>query len=314
MLPFLRRQWFLVALVLVLVGGFCFPEQFRGVAFADRFRRCVVFAVLFLMSLPMETAAVWQAIKRPWPALLASILNFGIVPILAFAVSRAFTGDLAIGVILAGASPCTMASAAVWTRRAGGNDAISILVTIITNSTCFVVTPLWLVTLLGQSVDIALWPMISNLVVLIVLPMTLGQIVRQWKPLGIWATQHKRRISSFAQSGILIMVLIGSTRIGLEFDWRDQLTVPQFIAMCIGMVGLHLVCLFSFRHVAKILRMESADQIAVAIAGSQKTLMIALHIAINYFGGLAMLPMIVYHVGQLVFDTIIADVWVKADD
>jgi sodium/bile acid cotransporter 7 len=48
-------------------------------------------------------------------------------------------------------------------------------------------------------------------------------------------------------------------------------------------------------------------QIAVAIAGSQKTLMVALHIATTYFGGLAVLPAVVFHVGQLAVDTLIAD-------
>ena len=47
--------------------------------------------------------------------------------------------------IVAATAPCTLASAAVWTRRAGGNDAVAILVTFITNATCFLVTPFWLI-------------------------------------------------------------------------------------------------------------------------------------------------------------------------
>ena len=50
-----------------------------------------------------------------------------------------------------------------------------------------------------------------------------------------------------------------------------------------------------------------AQQIAVGIAGSQKTLMVGLDIAITYVGGLAILPMVVYHVAQLLADTVIAD-------
>jgi sodium/bile acid cotransporter 7 len=48
------------------------------------------------------------------------------------------------------------------------------------------------------------------------------------------------------------------------------------------------------------------DQAAVAFAGSQKTLMIGLAIAVE-FGGLAVLPMMAYHVGQLLVDTLLAD-------
>ena len=37
--------------------------------------------------------------------------------------------------------------------------------------------------------------------------------------------------------------------------------------------------------------------------------MVGLSVATEYFGGLAILPMVAYHVGQLVLDTIIADRW-----
>ena len=49
------------------------------------------------------------------------------------------------------------------------------------------------------------------------------------------------------------------------------------------------------------------------MSGSQKTLMVGLYVAINYFGGLTLLPMVFYHVGQLVVDTIIADIWSRYD-
>ncbi|MCA9153063.1 MAG: bile acid:sodium symporter, partial [Planctomycetales bacterium] len=58
---------------------------------------------------------------------------------------------------------------------------------------------------------------------------------------------------------------------------------------------------------ARASRMAREDCIAVAIAGSQKTLMVGLHVAITYYSGLAILPMITYHVGQLFLDTLIAD-------
>jgi len=48
-------------------------------------------------------------------------------------------------------------------------------------------------------------------------------------------------------------------------------------------------------------------QIAVGIAGSQKTLMVGLQTAIDC--GVSVIPMIVYHVAQLVWDTLIAQRW-----
>ena len=66
-------------------------------------------------------------------------------------VAPLLRGDLAVGLLVAAAAPCTLASAAVWTRRAGGNDAVALMVTIGTNLTCFVVTPLWLLVTTGRA-------------------------------------------------------------------------------------------------------------------------------------------------------------------
>ena len=53
--------------------------------------------------------------------------------------------------------------------------------------------------------------------------------------------------------------------------------------------------------------MDRAEWIAVGLAGSQKTLMIGLHIAVTQDLGLAVLPMVAYHAVQLLLDTVVAD-------
>ena len=53
--------------------------------------------------------------------------------------------------------------------------------------------------------------------------------------------------------------------------------------------------------------MNSSRQIAIGLSGSQKTLMVGLQIAIDC--GVSVIPMITYHLGQLLIDTIVADRW-----
>ena len=54
------------------------------------------------------------------------------------------------------------------------------------------------------------------------------------------------------------------------------------------------------------------DSIAVAFAGSQKTLMVGAYVALAV-GPLAILPMVAYHAVQLFVDTLIADRWAQAE-
>jgi sodium/bile acid cotransporter 7 len=76
--------------------------------------------------------------------------------------------------------------------------------------------------------------------------------------------------------------------------------------MIAAVVVVHLTLLFIGLGSARLLGMGHADSAAVAIAGSQKTLMVGIYVALE-FGPLAILPMIAYHSAQLLLDTIIAD-------
>ncbi|MBC8355784.1 MAG: bile acid:sodium symporter [Planctomycetes bacterium] len=316
MKQFLIQRWFLVALVAVLATGICLAGQLQPLtAFAlpgtsIPLRSAIVATVLFLMAFPLEASAMWQAMRRPWPPLLAVAVNFGLLPLFAWGISFGLNADLAGGLLVAAATPCTLASASVWTRRAGGNDAVSILVTITTNLMCFIVTPLWLLAMTGERVsspELSLEKMALKLGLLVVLPMTAAQLFRLHKPLAIWATREKRMLSVLAQCGLLLMVMFGAIRTGIGFSdpTQTQSSIFDLLAMLAAVCLVHTVMLFVGVFLAKMARFSREDQIAVAFAGSQKTLMVGLLMAISL--QVSILPMVTYHVSQLFIDTLIAD-------
>lgn len=313
---FLKKQWFLTALAAVLAGGLAFAPSLEPMATSNRLRNGILVIVMFLMALPLETSAVIRTIRQPWAALVGSTINMGLMPLLAWAASLMLRGELAAGVSVAAAAPCTLASAAVWTRRAGGNDATALLVTLITNGTCFVLMPLWLVLTTQTQTQLEVGPMVYKLALLVVLPMVVAQLTRVSSTVATMATSSRNVLATCSQIGILMMVLIGAVNCGLiltRTDWRNSVTPSDFLMMTAMMIGLHLTTLFAAFGTARAIGFERADQIAVAIAGSQKTLMVGLYVGIHYFGGLVILPMVVYHVVQLFLDTLIADRWAAAD-
>lgn len=307
----LIRQWFLFGLVLVLAVGFSAPDRFAELAGAVRIRNSIVAVVLFVTAFPLEISAMWQALRRPWAAMIAILLNFGLLPLIAWAVAPLLQGDLAVGLLVAAAAPCTLASAAVWTRRAGGNESVAILVTVITNLLCFVITPLWLVLTTGRAdVEIALGPMITKLGLLVVLPMVVAQALRQFAALGAWATSQKMTLSVIAQLGILSIVFMGAVKCGLrlsEAEWQGQLRGWDVVMMLASVLAIHALVLALGHVIGGGAGLARGDRIAVGFAGSQKTLMVGLHVALTYYTGLTILPMVAYHVGQLLVDTVVAD-------
>jgi solute carrier family 10 (sodium/bile acid cotransporter), member 7 len=152
---FLIHRWFLISLAVVLLVGMAFHSALEPLSEIRAFRNGVVATVLFLMALPLEARAVWQSLRRPLAPLLGVTVNLLLLPIFAWFVSLGLSPTWAVGLYVAAATPCTLASAAVWTRRAGGNESVAILVTIITNLSCFVVTPLWLWILTGHRLETA---------------------------------------------------------------------------------------------------------------------------------------------------------------
>ncbi|MEX0614190.1 MAG: bile acid:sodium symporter [Pirellulales bacterium] len=311
MLAFLRHRWFLMALLAVLVAGIAWPHAMRPIARwlpAD----LIVALVTFIMALPLQTSLLWRAVRRPGPAWLAAGLNSGVAPPLGWLVSRMLPAELATGVILASSVPCTLATAAVWTRRAGGNDAVAFLVTMITNLACFVVVPAWLLLLIGIRADVDFRGVVLGLILLVVVPIVCAQALRQWRPIGSWTTRHVTALSTAAQLGVLLMVFVGAVGSGERLAGLDSgsLVSPGNIAMMIAaVVTVHVVLLAMGFGLARLLRLARADAIAVAFSGSQKTLMVGAYLALAV-GPLAILPMVAYHAAQLVVDTLIAD-WLR---
>ena len=305
----LRRRWFLILLAATLLIGMVWAQELGGLA-NDLPREWIIGSVLLAMALPLQMDAMWATLRRPAPALLAVSINSLIVPLLAWIASLLLEGDLALGMIIAAAVPCTLASAAVWTRLAGGNDAISLLVTMITNLSCFLVTPALIYFFTGRSdSDVQFTDMASKLFVLIVLPIVVAQLLRSVPRIGHWATGNKLVLSTYAQVGLLTIVFAGAVNCGLRIAELENQLAPiagQIALMLVLAAVVHTVAWWVGFKTAEQFGMDRGEQLAVAFAGSQKTLMVGLAIALQ-FGGLTVLPMLAYHIEQLLIDTLLAD-------
>ncbi|MCA9206796.1 MAG: bile acid:sodium symporter [Planctomycetales bacterium] len=310
MKQFFIRRWFLICLAVVLVAGMTLYEPLAPLASNRRLRESLVAAVLFVMALPLEASAMWRSLRRPWAPMLAVTVNYGLLPALTWLVALFVSDGVAAGLYIAAATPCTLASASVWTRRAGGNDAAAILVTILTNVSCFVVTPLWLLALTGKQVSsetLDVRAMIVKLLWLVVLPMAAAQLLRVAAPVRRWATARKTPLGVSAQCGVLTMVLFGAIQSGQRLFGADSASIPvrELAEMVVAVAVIHTTMFWVGFGLAKMLWLRREDQIAVAFAGSQKTLMVGLQVGMEL--GFTILPMVTYHVFQLLIDTIFAD-------
>lgn len=307
----ISRQWFLLALVVCLAVGFGLPDLLRPLAQIGLLRSLLTASVLFLMGLTLDAQSVSRAVRRPMPSLLGIGLNTLLVPLLALPAVWLLSTKLGGGVVVASLVPCTLASAAVWTRKAGGDDGVAMVISVVTNLSCFLVAPLGLWLILGRITEVSAVDQITNLALLVVLPMVAGQVLRRML-LAQWAADHRVQLATLAQLGILVMVAFGSVASADHIAERAGGGMSSGVAIEIVAAGtlviaVHCVTLAIGVAAARALGATAAEQIAVGLAGSQKTLMVGLQIALDC--GVSVLPMIIYHVGQLMLDTVVAQRW-----
>lgn len=273
--------------------------------------RPVTVILLILSSLGLESRRLWETLRRPWPPLLAIAVTFGLAPPAAYFCGLFFLPEeYRIGLIVAGCVPCTLASATIWTRLAGGNEAVSLMVTMFTNSFVFLFTAGWLAFLTGQEVAFDPWTMFIDLLLVVALPILAGQVARQIGPMGKWVGHYKRHISVVCR--LLILIIIAKSAASAEQmlveQGRSLLTDLQLVFVFASCVGVHLVLLGVGYWTGKRL-FSIEDAVAIAFAGSQKTLPVGVFLIADYYSSapLAIVPMLFFHIGQLVVDTYVAE-------
>ncbi len=265
MMAFLQKRWFLVALALLiplgLIGGMqsqapsgppTNAEQTssetkpsdvevpvkEGVLARLKFSQIITAVVLLLMAFSLDTHHLKAAVRSPGPVLWASLVNYGGIPLLAWGLSGLQQiRDFQIGLMIAGTVPCTLAAASVWTRKARGNDAVSLMVTLLTNTICFLATPFWLNLTLGHGVTLNTVDMIFRLLFVVLLPTLAGQGLRQIPRLGQFAARRKTPIGVVAQiadfgAGV-------SSRISRGQTTRRRRTASQLGGSLLSLGQLH---------------------------------------------------------------------------
>ena len=308
----LKKQWFLIALWLVVAGAALAPGILKPLADFIK-SQIIVILVMFLMSVTLDLGQIVAALKQPGKVALGVVLGYVLVPLFGWLAAFLFwprSPDFSVGTIIMAAMPCTLASATIWTRLAGGNDAISLLCTVVSNSLSFAVTPFLLLLTLGHSATPDPVKMLSKLFLTIVLPVVVGQGVRAVATWRTLVTERKATLSILSQLLILSIVLSGLTKASLiiresaaGFAWLD------FGLLILAVGAVHGLALVGCWIVSGAFRLPRPDRLALLFAGSQKTLPAGLYVADVFFPAyhLATLPILLYHSLQLIMDSWVAN-------
>ena len=140
----------------------------------------LLIVVMFGMGLILKTDDFALLIKRPKEIIIGALVQFTVMPLLAFCLIKFFNLDtaLSVGIILVGTCPGGTASNVI-TYFAKGDIALSVCMTSVNTLLAPILTPLITYCLLKTTLNFDITGMFLSLVNIILLPIILGFIINK---------------------------------------------------------------------------------------------------------------------------------------
>jgi sodium/bile acid cotransporter 7 len=299
----------LLLLAIMLASVLPVPERWRGLAQAVS--NGAVFLLFLLNGLRLPRAEVIRGIGNVRFLLPLVAWCFGAMALAGWGLSLLVAPWLpplvALGFLYLGTLPSTVQSATAYCSLAGGNVAQSVVAAALLNITGVVVTaPLFsaMAGSRGAAFDLG---GLEKVALILLLPFLIGQMAQG--RLGHLVREHRDLVTWMDRVSIAIPVYVafsGAVREGL---WT--LIGPGEWMVLIGAILVFLAFAFGGAWlVGGLARLERGDRIALLYSGAQKSIAMGAPLASVMFGpataGLVLLPVLVYHLLQLVLSAPLA--------
>ncbi|RPF19710.1 bile acid:sodium symporter family protein [Myceligenerans xiligouense] len=172
----LTGRWFAVLVVLGGVAGLLAPGPVAPVA-----EHIPVFlgVIMFAMGLTLRGRDFVRVLQRPGAVVLGVVAQFLVMPLAAWAVGGLFglTGMALLGMILVGAAPGGTASNVI-VHLGKGDTALSVTMTAVSTLLAPLVTPLLILWLADETLDIAFGDLFVSIVQVVLVPVLAGLVLR----------------------------------------------------------------------------------------------------------------------------------------
>ena len=160
-------------IVLASVLGILYPPAFLW--FSGRWVESAIALVMLGMGFTLTIADFKQLLKIPSSFALGFACQYTVMPLLGWGIGRALHLEpgFAAGLILVAACPGGVASNLI-SYLARANVALSVVLTMASTLTAFVMTPLWCKTLAGTIVEVDAWGICLSTLRAVVAPVLIG--------------------------------------------------------------------------------------------------------------------------------------------
>jgi len=307
-LNFIKKNWFLVGLVLLLVIGFFAPELGTSISFGKMTTTMLIILIFLITGYTIPTEAIKDGLKDFKLHLFLQVFIFILVHIYFFVTLKLFEGSFTpetrVGIIALACLPTTISSCVIFTQSSGGNTVGAMFNAALANLLGVFLSPLLLTFFLSTGdqgyVSSEIGSVIMNIGIKILIPIIVGQVIRQ---IRIPEKQFKKRLKLITNISLLLIVFINFSKSAGDPDFRQMLPTMVFPFLYLAVSFFILLGLSYF--LARAAHFSKKNIITVLYTAPQKTLAMGVPLLTTFFAdspellGAALLPLLFYHPWQL---------------
>ena len=282
----IKIDYFLLAIIAAAVVATFLPASGVGATALSWATKVAIFCLFFLYGARLHPKEALAGLKH-W-RLHLTILAFTFVafPLLGLAIAQLppaiISSALIPGLLYVTLCPSTVQSSINFTSIAHGNVAGAIVSASASNLLGVFLTPLLAIALMNTSGQAQVgFGAIGDLMLQILLPFVLGQLSRRWS--ADFVAKHKK-LKLFDQASIVLVVYAAFSEGVREGIWT-MVSVPDIVALVVVCLVMLVVMLWLTWVVARRLRFNRADAIAIQFCGTKKSLATGLPMATVLFAG-----------------------------
>ena len=190
--------------------------------------------IMFGMGTELSIKEFLTVLKKPRGILIGILCHYTIMPVLGFTLATVFSfpKEIAAGIILVGCCPSGLASN-VMSFLARANLALSVSVTAVSTLLAPFLTPMLMRLLGGEFIVIQFWPMVWDIVKIVILPILAGLIFHYFVRGRFSIIDKAMPIVSMAGIALIIVVITATGRESL-LQVGLKLILVTFIQNVIG--------------------------------------------------------------------------------
>ncbi|TXK73571.1 bile acid:sodium symporter family protein [Mesonia sp. HuA40] len=309
----MKFNWFVIALLTAMGLSFIYPDPSKSMWLEGVINYGIGF-IFFFYGLKLPIEALKEGLKNTRLHLLIQSFTFLVFPLLILIFYPLLEEtDFEIywfGFFFLACLPSTVSSSVVMVSLARGNVPAAIFNASISGIIGVFVTPLWLKLFLANTAQaVSFNEVIIKLIGQILLPLCIGFLIQQSVKKKITPFIHYLPLFDKTIIALLVYQSFANSYLAGVFE---KVAILELIVIILVVLLLFFIIYFSLGILGRSLNFNTKDQITARFCGSKKSLvhgsaMAKIIFSSSPFLGLWLLPLMIYHIAQLIIVAYLAD-------